>query len=34
MEKNGGWLVTMLGIVFRVKCTFPNMESMAMLNEK
>jgi hypothetical protein len=24
----------MLGNAFRVQCTFPNMESMAMLNEK
>ena len=26
--------MTMLGIVFRVQCIFPNMESVAMLNEK
>jgi hypothetical protein len=35
--KNRGWwslLVMMLGNAFRVQCTFPNMESMAMLNEK
>ena len=32
--KNGGWLVTMLGIVFRVQRIFPNMESVAMLNKK
>ena len=36
-EKNRGWcplLVMMLGNAFRVQCTFPNMESMAMLNIK
>ena len=36
-RKNGGWcplLVMMLGNAFRVQCTFPSMESVAMLNEK
>ena len=33
-EKNRGWLVTILGIVFRVQRTFPNLESVGMLNEK
>ena len=36
-EKNRGWLVMVLGgrgAVFRVQCTFPNMERVAMINEE
>ena len=36
-KKNRGWcslLVMMLGNAFRVQCTIPNMESVAMLDER